>query len=160
MLKQKCIACGKQFTLTDKEISFYNNKNLVLPKRCEECREKRKEIEKRSDKSLFVKLFERMVTRENNLLKVQNAFQYKFKSTEELKAHFIKHGRECNCKTPKKYLEIANKIIKSKKSLKKNEKDDNDTVFYNKKLGGIVFISQNGYIRTFYLCDFDYFKRQ
>ena len=50
---------------------------------------------------------------------MQQNFTYKFKNNEELKEHFIKHGRETNCKTPKKYLKTANKIIKSKKSLKK-----------------------------------------
>ena len=157
---QKCIACGNQFTLTDAEIDFYNNKNLNLPKRCEECRAKRTEIEKRSNKNFVVKLFEKIVSSESKLIKVQNNFHYKFKNTTELKSHFIKHGRECNCKTPKKYLKIANNIIRSKKSLRKIEKEDGDTVYFNKKTGGIVFVSPKGYIRTFYLSDLDYFKRQ
>ena len=72
MLKQKCVSCGKTFTLTDSEITFYKSKNLQLPKRCEACREKRNEIEKRSRKNLFVRLFEKIVTSENNLIKAQN----------------------------------------------------------------------------------------
>lgn len=160
MLNKKCISCGTQFTLTENEIAFYNNKNLDLPKRCEECREKRKKIENRSDKSLDVKLFEKLVTNENNLTKVQNTFTYSFKNNEELKEHFIKHGRETNCNTPKKYLKTANKIIKNKKTLKRKEKEDGDIVYFNEKTGGIVFLSPKGYIRTFYLSDIDYFKRQ
>lgn len=160
MKKQKCVSCGKQFTLTDREINFYNSKNLDLPKRCETCRAKRNEIVNRSKKSFVIKLIEGFLTSETNLTRTQNAFTYSFKNNEELKKHFIKHGRECNCKTPKKYLKSANKIIKSKKSLKKKEKDDGDTVYFNKKTGGIVFVSPKGYIRTFYLTDFDYFKRQ
>lgn len=160
VLKQKCVSCGKQFILTDSEIAFFESKNLNLPKRCEACREKRKEIEKRSDKNFIVKLFEKIVTRENNLTKIQNAFQFRFKNNEELKEHFIKHGRECNCKTPKKYLKTANKIIKSRKSLKKLQNDDCDLVYFNKKTGGIVFVSPKGYIRSFYLTDIEYFKKQ
>lgn len=160
MLKQKCVSCGKQFTLTDKEIDFFNNRNLNLPKRCEECRAKKNEMEKRSKKNFFIKLFEKIVTSESNLIKTQNAFRFTFKNTEELKEHFIKHGRESNCKTPKKYLKTANKIIKSKKSLKKKEKEDGDTVYFNKKSGGIVFVSPKGFIRSFYISDIDYFKRQ
>lgn len=160
MKKQKCVSCGKQFTLTDREIDFYNSKNLDLPKRCKTCRAKRNEIENRSKKNFIIKIIERFLTSETNLTRTQNAFTYSFKNNEELKEHFIKHGRECNCKTPKKYLKSANKIIKSKKSLKKKEKDDGDTVYFNKKTGGIVFVSPKGYIRTFYLTDFDYFKRQ
>ena len=158
--KLKCVSCGKQFTLTDSEISFYNNKNLNLPKRCEECRLKKNESKNRSKKNVFVKIFEKLITREKSLIKLQSEFQYSFRNTEELKEHFFKHGRESNCKTPKKYLKTANKIIKNKKSLKKIEKEDGDTVYFNKKTGGIVFLSPKGYIRSFYLTDIDYFKRQ
>lgn len=160
MLKQKCVSCGKSFSLTDKEIKFFYNKNLNLPKRCEECRAKRNEIDKRSRKNFIVRLFEKIVTSESNLMKVQNTFGFNFKNTEEFKEHFIKHGRESNCNTPKKYLKAANKIIKSKNSLKKIEKEDGDTVYFNKKTGGVVFVSPKGYIRSFYLADADYFKRQ
>lgn len=160
MKKQKCVSCGRQFTLTDSEIDFYNNKNFDLPKRCEECREKRNKIEKRSKKNIFIKVLEKLRTNSSKLDSLQQNFTYKFKNNEELKEHFIKHGRECNCKTPKKYLKTANKIIKSKKSLKKTEKDDCDTVYFNKKTGGIVFLSPKGYIRSFYIVDIDYFNRQ
>ena len=44
--------------------------------------------------------------------------------------------------------------------LVKIEKEDGDTVYFNKKTGGIVFVSPKGYIRSFYLSDLDYFKRQ
>jgi pyocin large subunit-like protein len=155
-----CVSCGRQFVLTESEIDFYKNKKLNLPKRCEECRAKRKTIENRSNKRLGVRLFERLVTNENNLTKVQNTFTYSFKNNEELKEHFIKHGRETNCNTPKKYLKTANKIIKNKKTLKRKEKEDGDIVYFNEKTGGIVFLSPKGYIRTFYLSDIDYFKRQ
>ena len=121
MKKQKCVSCGRQFTLTDSEIDFYNNKNFDLPKRCEECREKRKKKEKRSKKNIFIKVLEKLRTNSSKLDSLQQNFTYKFKNNEELKEHFIKHGRESNCKTPKKYLKTANKIIKSKKSLKKTE---------------------------------------
>lgn len=160
MKKQKCVSCGKAFILTDSEIAFFESKSLNLPKRCEICREKRRKIEKYSDKNFIMKVFEKIVTSENNLIKAQNAFMFRFRNTEDLKEHFIKHGRECNCKTPKKYLKTANKIIKSQKSLKKIEKDDGDTVYFNKKTGGIVFLSQQGFIRSFYICDITYFYRQ
>ncbi len=41
-MKRKCIQCNKIFTLTDSEINFYESKNLSLPKRCKQCREKNK----------------------------------------------------------------------------------------------------------------------
>ena len=160
MKKQKCVNCGKTFVLTDSEIAFFKSKNLKLPKRCIDCRKQKNKIKERGKKNLFIKLFEKIQTRGTNLEKIQNSFDYSFRNTEELKEHFIKHGRECNCKTPKKYLKNANKIIKSKKSLKKIEKEDSDIVFFCKKNGGIVFLSPKGYIRTFYISDISYFERQ
>lgn len=160
MKKQKCVNCGKTFVLSDSEIAFFESKNLKLPKRCIDCRKQKNKIKERGKKNLFIKLFEKIQTRGTNLEKIQNSFDYSFRNTEELKEHFIKHGRECNCKTPKKYLKNANKIIKSKKSLKKIEKEDSDIVFFCKKNGGIVFLSPKGYIRTFYMSDISYFERQ
>lgn len=38
-MTQKCVQCGKSFTITDSEIEFYKSKGLSLPKRCKACRE-------------------------------------------------------------------------------------------------------------------------
>ncbi len=40
----KCIepTCGKEFTITDGEIDFYKKKEFDLPKRCTDCRRRRK----------------------------------------------------------------------------------------------------------------------
>ena len=43
MIKRECKQCGEEFTLTDSEMKFYNEKGLNLPKRCSECRNKNKE---------------------------------------------------------------------------------------------------------------------
>lgn len=48
MQKRKCVDCGKEFTLSDSEEKFYKDKNLALPKRCKECRDRRKQ-QKRND---------------------------------------------------------------------------------------------------------------
>lgn len=40
--KRVCVQCGKQFVLSDSEVSFYQSKNLSLPKRCKTCREMNK----------------------------------------------------------------------------------------------------------------------
>lgn len=37
-MTRKCSQCGREFTLTDSEIAFYNKKGLHLPKRCKDCR--------------------------------------------------------------------------------------------------------------------------
>ena len=38
----KCCNCGSSFDLTNKEIQFYKEKNLSLPKRCKNCRNNKK----------------------------------------------------------------------------------------------------------------------
>jgi len=42
MVTRKCKQCGKEFTLSDSEIEFYNKKGLNIPKRCKECRDANK----------------------------------------------------------------------------------------------------------------------
>lgn len=42
-MKITCKQCGKEFELSQSEINFYRSKNLSLPKRCKECREKNKQ---------------------------------------------------------------------------------------------------------------------
>ena len=37
-MKRTCKQCGAEFMLSENEIAFYRNKNLHLPKRCENCR--------------------------------------------------------------------------------------------------------------------------
>lgn len=39
----QCKDCGKEFEITEGEKNFYLSKNLSLPKRCKDCRQKRKE---------------------------------------------------------------------------------------------------------------------
>lgn len=42
MQKRTCKECGKEFTLSDGELRFYQDKYLSLPKRCKECRARSK----------------------------------------------------------------------------------------------------------------------
>ena len=37
-----CRDCGCKFTLTEKEIAWYNEMGFNLPKRCKKCRKDRK----------------------------------------------------------------------------------------------------------------------
>lgn len=41
-LTEVCKDCGNEFTITVSEQNFYESKGLSLPKRCAECRAKRK----------------------------------------------------------------------------------------------------------------------
>ena len=46
----KCIDCGKTIVLTEGEQAFYKEKGFLYPKRCKECREKRKNWRKAKSK--------------------------------------------------------------------------------------------------------------
>lgn len=46
-MKRTCKQCGKEFELTEGEISFFKSKNLELPKRCKECRKGNQNTEQR-----------------------------------------------------------------------------------------------------------------
>lgn len=43
-MQRTCKQCGKTFALSQSEIDFYQDKNLSIPKRCEECRAKHKQV--------------------------------------------------------------------------------------------------------------------
>lgn len=42
----ECKTCGKPFKLYPREIAFFEKHKLELPKRCKECREKRKKSDR------------------------------------------------------------------------------------------------------------------
>lgn len=39
---RNCCDCGAEFTITEGEVEFYSSKGMQLPRRCKECRAKRK----------------------------------------------------------------------------------------------------------------------
>lgn len=75
---------------------------------------------------------------------------YTFRTDYLLKEHFDKHGKEMGFKTAKEYENAANKVIASKDALIKEEKDDGDYVYYIVETNEIVFLSKDGYIRSYF----------
>jgi len=47
----RCVECGEQFTITTSEIEWWHQRNLHLPKRCLECRKRRKAAEAKEPKA-------------------------------------------------------------------------------------------------------------
>lgn len=43
MEKFECKDCGKTYEMTPTELRWYEEKNLIVPKRCPECRKARKQ---------------------------------------------------------------------------------------------------------------------
>ena len=88
--------------------------------------------------------------------------KYFFRDREKLEEHFLEHGEQTNSESAEEYLVRANKVINNPKVLKKYEtdEDDNDMVYYLSETGEIVFVSAEGYIRTYFIADDEYFERQ
>lgn len=85
-----------------------------------------------------------------------------FRDSEKMQEHFLEHGEQTNSQSAEEYLVKANKVINNPKALRKYETDeyDNDMVYYLSETGEIVFVSAEGYIRTYFIADDEYFERQ
>jgi len=86
---------------------------------------------------------------------------YTFRNQKLLDDHFKKHGADTYCKSAEEYLQKANDVINSPYALTKKEAEDGDSVFYIEQTDEIVFLSTDGYIRTYFICSGkNYFDRQ
>ncbi len=87
---------------------------------------------------------------------------YKFRTPEKLIKHFEEHKEATGCETAEEYLIKANAVINNPQSKVKIETDegDNDKIYYLPQTGEIVFVSEDGFVRTYYIADDEYFERQ
>ncbi len=93
--------------------------------------------------------------------KDKNTKEYTFRTQSQFTGHFEKHGEEVGCKSEEEYLAAANAVINNPKALHKLEAEDNDHIYYIEDTNEIVFLSQDGYIRTYFICSGKaYYDRQ
>ena len=87
---------------------------------------------------------------------------YTFRSDALLTEHFEKHGIAMGYATKEAYAEGANRVIASPEALCKTEAEDGDLVYYLESTNEIVFLSLDGYIRTYFQPDsgIEYYNRQ
>ena len=85
---------------------------------------------------------------------------YEFRKQSYLEQHYEKHGIEMGFTSAREYLEAANSMIVHPDVLTKKEKEDNDDVYFLEATGEFAVVSADGYLRTYYLADKDYFERQ
>ena len=87
---------------------------------------------------------------------------YTFRNDNLLSAHFQKHGSEFTYATKEEYQAGADKVIRNKSALYKTEGEDGDGVYYIEATNEIVFLSSDGYIRTYFKpsAGKSYFDRQ
>lgn len=260
MIRRVCKDCGKEFEIEDGEIEFYESKGLSLPKRCADCREKRKasqaEVpastapvaagaavsaakgsagstpkEKRAGASTKTgdaaslhgstssgrgasstegpsgggasssrtTLRSRLIaaalaaalalgggsfaatqvashdgeapdapaasqttqgsgagssssqgTSQSAQDQAQDKRPLTFRSERQKKQHFDKHGKEMGFANADAYEQAAAAVARNPKALYKEEKEDGDDVYYLERSDEIVFVSKEGYIRTYF----------
>ncbi len=87
---------------------------------------------------------------------------YGFRNKKLQDSHFEKHGIEMGFETVEDYIEAANKVISNPDALHKLEAEDNDHIYFIEETNEFVVLSQDGYIRTYYIANggIDYFNRQ
>lgn len=85
-----------------------------------------------------------------------------FRTPQKLENHFNEHKEATGCETAEEYIIKANAVINNPQVKVKIETDegDNDKVYYLSQTGEIVFVSEDGFIRTYYIADDEYFSRQ
>ena len=184
MGKRECKQCGEEFTLTDSEMKFYNEKGLNLPKRCSECRNKNKNINNNekdnikepnikkvstNNKSktfrniiivallLLLSFIGKVFNIDLDALNIGSVLQnqkadgvLEFRNDNLWEEHFLKHGGEFGYTTKEDYLEGANEVVTSASSKHKQEAEDGDDIYYDAENNEIVFVSKDGYIRTYF----------
>lgn len=194
--KRKCKQCGEEFTLTDSEIKFYNDKGLNLPKRCSECRKKNKNINNNEKESIKETNIQRINSKNKSkkfrniiivavvlllsfigkvfninfdALNIGSVLQsqkadgvLEFRNDNLWEEHFLKHGGEFGYTTKEDYLEGANEVVTSASSKHKQEAEDGDDIYYDAENNEIVFVSKDGYIRTYFKPSdgIEYYNRQ
>lgn len=87
---------------------------------------------------------------------------YHFRSKNLLKQHYEKHGIEMGFESKEAYEEAASAVVNNPAALHKQEKEDNDDVYYIEETNEFVIVSTDGYIRTYFLpnAGIDYYNRQ
>lgn len=196
MIKRECKQCGEEFTLTDSEMKFYNEKGLNLPKRCSECRKKNKNINNNEKESIKETNIQRINSKNKSkkfrniiivavvlllsfigkvfninfdALNIGSVLQsqkadgvLEFRNDNLWEEHFLKHGGEFGYTTKEDYLEGANEVVTSASSKHKQEAEDGDDIYYDAENNEIVFVSKDGYIRTYFKPSdgIEYYNRQ
>lgn len=180
-MKRTCKECGRPFELSEGEVGFYESKGFELPKRCHECRERNKN-RNYEDEYVYKKKSGTTLSKSNKnminiiliiavlvfVLVTGNGFggntsaDYHFKNDELLTEHFEKHGGEFQYNSKEEYELGANEVINSEDALQKEEAEDGDEIYYLEKTNEIVFLSKDGYIRSYFKPSdgVEYFNRQ
>ncbi len=85
-----------------------------------------------------------------------------FRNEHLLKEHYEKHGKAMGYTNAEEYEKGAQAVISNSDALTKSEQEDGDQVYYLESSNEIVFVSEDGIIRTYFNPEdgIDYYNRQ
>ncbi len=88
--------------------------------------------------------------------------EYKFRNKDRLDEHYEKHGKEMGFKNAAAYQKAASDIINDPDVMHKYKSDGSgDQCFFVEKTNEFVVLSNDGYIRTYFICSgIKYYNRQ
>ena len=89
-----------------------------------------------------------------------SSYPHTFYDMDSMTEHYIKHGKETNCKDMEEYLYKANSVIQKKNIMSKMQKEDGDTAFFNPQTKEFVVVAKAGYIRTYFIASLSYYNKQ
>ncbi len=85
-----------------------------------------------------------------------------FRNARLLEEHYEKHGKEMGYTSAEEYEKGAQALISNSDALTKLEQEDGDRIYYLESRNEIVFVSEDGIIRTYFNPEdgIDYYNRQ
>lgn len=86
-------------------------------------------------------------------------YPHTFYDVHSMVEHYVKHGKETNCKDMEEYLYKTNFLIGRKNILSKKQKDG-DTAYFDPHTNEFAVVAKAGYIRTYFIASLSYYNKQ
>lgn len=176
-LPKRCSECRKENKNNNKEYDIENSKSEKINNNKDNIHKNYKnESKKKTFRNiiaaglvLIVLLLGKLFNIDINWQEIRTNFgtqennvSLEFRNETFWEDHFEKHGSEFGYKSKEEYLKGANEVINSSTSKHKTEAEDGDEIYYDEEKNEIVFVSTDGYIRTYFKPNdgLNYYNRQ
>lgn len=164
-LPKRCSECRKENKNNNKEYNIENSKSEKINNNKDNIHKNYKSDSKKktfrniiaAGLVLIVLLLGKLFNIDINWQEIRTNFgtqennvSLEFRNETLWEDHFEKHGSEFGYKSKEEYLKGANEVINSSTSKHKTEEEDGDEIYYDEEKNEIVFVSTDGYIRTYF----------
>ena len=164
-LPKRCSECRKENKNNNKEYNIENSKSEKINNNKDNIHKNYKSDSKKktfrniiaAGLVLIVLLLGKLFNIDINWQEIRTNFgtqennvSLEFRNETLWEDHFEKHGSEFGYKNKEEYLKGANEVINSSTSKHKTEAEDGDEIYYDEEKNERVFVSTDGYIRTYF----------